>query len=149
MYKAKFIKETLNFERTGDPRKSLGIGKFHLEHFDRIIVTALEGGSNYWYQLFNEDYAAQLVPKTEKRSSVSERISETLYLKSDFKLPVFDIENTKDLLGTVTQQSMFKAFIIAEEEYSDVYDAIMSEEYDANDADIMFQLATMGEVVFG
>jgi hypothetical protein len=148
--KAKLVKEGLDFERSGDPRKSLGFGKIHLEHFDSVIITALEGGSNYWYQLFTDDYRDQLVPRTEKRAAFSERISESLYTKPDFKLPVYDVENPDDLLGTVTQSSMFKAFQIAEKDYFMVHKHIFEDEdYDATDADIIFQLATMGEVRFG
>jgi hypothetical protein len=147
--KAKFIKEALDFERVGDPRKALGFGKIHLEHFDNVIITALEGGSNYWYQLFTDDYRDQMVPRTEKRPAFSERISESLYLKSDFKLPVYDVESPDDLLGTVTQQSMFKAFELVEKQYPEVYERIMGEGSDASDADIVFQLATMEKVVFG
>lgn len=146
--KAKFISETLDFER-GDPRKSLGLGKIHLEHFDNVIITALEGGSNYWYQLFIDDYRDQLVPKTEKRLALSERISESLYINPKFELKVYDVENPNDLLGTVTQASMFKAFQIAEQEWDSAYENIMEEQYDVSDADIVFQLATMGKVVFG
>lgn len=146
--KAKFISETLDFER-GDPRKSLGLGKIHLEHFDNVIITALEGGSNYWYQLFTDDYRDQLVPKTEKRLALSERISESLYINPKFELKVYDVENPNDLLGTVTQASMFKAFQIAEQEWDSAYENIMEEQYDVSDADIVFQLATMGKVVFG
>lgn len=147
--KAKFIKETLDFERAGDPRKALGFGKIHLDKFDDVIITALEGGSNYWYQLFTDDYRDQLVPKTEKRPAFSERIAESLYSKPDFKLPVYDVENPEELLGIVTQASMFRAFEIAEKDHTTAYEHIMEEEYDASDADILFQLATMGKVVFG
>jgi hypothetical protein len=146
--KAMSIKEALDFER-GDPRKTLGFGKIHYEHFESVIVTALEGGSNYWYQLFTDDYKPTLSPRTEKRVAISERIAWSLYTDPSFKLPVYDVENPEDLLGTVTQASMFKAFQIAEKDYPEAYKHIMEEEYDAADADILFQLATMGELVYG
>jgi len=149
--KAKFIGEALDFERSGDPRKSLGFGKIHLEHFENVIITALEGGSNYWYMLYNEDYIPFLVPKTEQKPALSERIAATLYTKPDFKLPVYDAENPKTLLGTVTQASMFKAFQIAENDYFFAWKHLTdnTEDFDAVDADIIFQLATMEGVVFG
>lgn len=149
--KAKFISEALDFERAGDPRKALGFGKIHLEEFDNVIITALEGGSNYWYQLYTDEYRDQLVPKTEKRPALSERISQSLYTNPKFELKVYDVENPDDLLGTVTQASMFKAFQIAEKDYFFVWKHITenTEDFDATDADIVFQLATMGKVVFG
>jgi hypothetical protein len=148
--KAKLIREALDFER-GDPRKALGLGKIHYEHFENVIVTALEGGSNYWYQLYTDDYRDQLPPKTEQKSALSERIASALYFNPKFSLPVYDVENPDDLLGTVTQSSMFKAFQIVEKEYFFVWKHLTenTEDFDATDADIIFQLATMGEVRFG
>jgi hypothetical protein len=149
--KAKFIREGLDFERSGDPRKSLGFGKIHLEHFENVIITALEGGSNYWYMLYTEDYKPFLIPKTPQKPALSERIAGTLYSNPKFELPVYDAENPEELLGKVTQASMFKAFQIAEKDYFFVWKHLMenTEDFDATDADIVFQLATMGEVRFG
>lgn len=146
--KVKLVKEALNFER-GDPRKGLGLGKIHLDHFESVIITALEGGSNYWYQIFNEDYIPQLSSKNPQKPALSERIAYALYTDSKFKLPVYDVENPDDLLGTVTQESMYRAFEKAEKEYLNAYIHIIEEQYDATDADILFQLATMGKLVFG
>jgi hypothetical protein len=148
--RAQFIKEVLDFERSGDPRKSLRFGKIHLEHFENVIITALEGGSNYWYQLYTDDYRDQLPLKTEQKPALSERIAAALYTDPNFKLPVYDVENTDNLLGTVTQASMFKAFQLAEKDYFFAWQHLENEEdFDATDADIIFQLATMGKVVFG
>ena len=148
--KAKLIKETLDFERSGDPRKSLGFGKIHLSHFEDVIITAMEGGSNYWYMVYTEDYKPFLIPRTEQKPALSERIAGTLYTNPKFELPVYDVEEPDSLLGKVTQASMFKAFQIAEKDYFFVHKHIFEdEEYDATDADIIFQLATMGEVKFG
>ena len=145
----KLVKEALDFER-GDPRKGLGIGKIHLDHFESVIITALEGGSNYWYQLYTDDYINQLPARTEKRNSITERISYALYTDPQFKLPVYDVENPDDLLGTITQVSMFKAFEIAKNKYPDPYNHITEQQdYDTSDADILFQLATMEKLVFG
>ncbi len=146
--KAKLIREALDFER-GDPRKTLGFGKIHYDHFESVIVTALEGGSNYWYQLFTDDYRDQLAPRDEKHQAFSERIAWSLYTNPSFKLPVYDVENPDDLLGTVTQASMFKAFEIAEKDFNQFYEHIITGEYDASDADVLFQLATMEKLVFG
>jgi hypothetical protein len=114
------------------------------------IITALEGGSNYWYQLNTDEFKKDL-PSPER--CLSERIGEALYNNPDFKLNVYDLESededNPELLGTVTQASCVKAFQLMAEKHSDAFGNLMSENYDANDADIFFQLATMGEVTFG
>jgi hypothetical protein len=147
--KAKFVNENgMEFTR-GDVRKSMGLGTIHLDKFVDVIVTALEGGSNYWYQLIDEDYRDKLPPKSPQHQALSERIAYALYINPKFELPVYDVEEPDELLGKVTQQSIYRAFEIAKKDYPDAYENIMEEQYDATDADILFQLATMGELVFG
>jgi len=45
--------------------------------------------------------------------------------------------------------SLLDAIQKLKEDYPNAYENIIDEEYDAEDADIFFQLATMGDVVFG
>jgi len=147
--RAKYVNENeMEFTR-GDVRKAMGLGTIHLDKFVDVIVTALEGGSNYWYQLIDEDYRDKLPPKTPQHQALSERIAYALYTDPKFELPVYDVEEPDELLGKVTQQSMYKAFQIAKTDYPEAYERIMEEQYDAADADILFQLATMGDLVFG
>lgn len=116
------------------------------DHISGVITTSLEGGSNYWY-LIDRD---QLSGISEDRSiPLSERISKALSSNKSARVPIYDIENPDDLLGTVTQESLKKAFEKAAEEYPTSFNAIMNDTYDAIDADIVFQLATMNDVVFG
>jgi hypothetical protein len=45
--------------------------------------------------------------------------------------------------------SLLDAIQKLKDEYPRVYENIIDEEYDAEDADVFFQLAVMGEVTFG
>jgi len=112
-----------------------------IEHFESVIVTALEGGSNYWYCLAKEFDASELQLKNE---ALSMRIAYELFHNPNFKLKIMDIE-TDDYLGDVTQESMLKAFQDNPQKTLDIID----ENYDAWTADILFQYAVMGEVMFG
>lgn len=119
--------------------------------FENILVTALEGGSNFWYTLPEQKLREKLT-LTEKGEPLSTRIAKQLFEDSKFELIIGDVESEdeeEDPLGRVTQESMMKALKIASKDYRDVFNNIMTEDYDANDADIVFQLATMGEVVYG
>ena len=118
------------------------------EHFENVIVTALEGGSNYWYIINADEFKKYLPQIAGTFNALTERISKALYENSKFKMNVYDQE-TDELLGTVTQESMIKAFKIASDKYSHNFNNILSDDYDADDADVLFQLAVMGEVVFG
>ena len=118
-----------------------------------LIVTALEGGSNYWYMLGDQYIFPASVDET---LCLTERIGHTLYDDERWGLPVYDVEYEGDYyedlggaLGIVTNASCQKAFEIMSTDYPDVLGRIFEEQYDALDADIFFQLAVMGEVVYG
>lgn len=107
-----------------------------------LLITALEGGSNYWYYIPD-------VIKTRKQS-FSEAVWETI--ASGLPVDVYDVEGDeeeRDFLGTITLDSIEDADKILNDEFEDVYNRIVEEQFDAEDADIWFQLIVMKEVVFG
>jgi hypothetical protein len=115
-----------------------------LTHFEEIIITALEGGSNYWYYLKDVDNIERNTQRT-----LSEDIAYNLYYYPEFKLDVYDVENPDDLLGTVTQKSMLNALELAYKDYNHIYVDLLEGTGDAETADVLFQLATMEQIVFG
>lgn len=117
--------------------------------FENVIIGALEGGSNYWY--FAGDFDRSNFVKG--KNSV-ENIAIQLFTNPEFKLPIYDVESAEefedmDFLGDVTQASMLKAFEIMAGKYPKTLERILDESADADDDDVFFQLATMGEVVYG
>lgn len=117
-----------------------------ITHFEDIIITALEGGSNYWYYIKHDDMRA--VPRKSGEAD-SEAIARHLYNDSKFKLDIYDYESEDDLLGTITQESLLNAIKLAQKEYPNIYYDLLEGTGDAETADILFQLAVMGMVVFG
>lgn len=121
------------------------------EEISAVVVTAMEGGSNYWY--FVDTKESKGLPPKKNDGSISDcltmRISKALAEDPNFSMPVRDIENREDVLGVLSQESMKKAFEIAAKEYPRAFQNIMTDNGDAEDADIIFQLAVMGELVFG
>lgn len=112
-----------------------------------MLVTAFEGGSNYWATLDNVDRTYFV-----KGESLAENVARSIIADKNYKLDVYDVESDEDeleLLGTMTYASIEKAFNIMANEYTDAFSNIIKEEYDADDSDIFFQLAVMGEIVFG
>ena len=113
------------------------------------LCTALEGGSNYWYLLGNIDRTHFV-----KGDMLADNLARSLMTDKNYKLPIYDIESFEvdsgpELLGEVTYDSMAKAFNIMSKDYPIQLSNILSGNYDADDSDIWFQLATMGEVVYG
>jgi len=121
--------------------------KIYSDHFEDIIVTALEGGSNYWYSLDVDEFKKDLAGKDGE--PLSSRIAKSLE-NPDFKMNVYDAEALEEeFLGILSQSSMLKAIELAYDEYQWVYSDLMHGDLDATSADILFQLAVMGELVFG
>jgi hypothetical protein len=125
------------------------------------IVTAIEGGSNYWYWVkVDENWfevakrydIAEAKKETPPRLSLSPfsiLISNALMNVENFQMNVYDLEDTDERLGTLTKESFVKGCEICCSTYPQVWANIITGNYDADDADVLFQLAVMGDVVFG
>ena len=136
-------------------RESRTFGK---EDIINLFVDALEGGSNYWYEIRHLPEDVRYKAK-ETGQSVSEAIGE--YILNGGYIQFYDAEeeyddddyqekySDKGLLGTVDMNSILEAITIIKKDYPEVWENILDEQYDANDADIFLQLCVMGDVVFG
>jgi hypothetical protein len=136
-------------------RESRTFGK---EDIINLFVDALEGGSNYWYEIRHLPEDVRYKAK-EMGQPVSEAIGE--YILNGGYIQFYDAEedyddddyqekySDKGLLGTVDMDSILEAITIIKKDYPEVWENILDEQYDANDADIFLQLCVMGNVVFG
>ena len=114
---------------------------------ENVIVSALEGGSNYWYFVDVEDFEQDLPPKNGK--ALTERISEAVFKNPSFKMPVYDVEDEEDVLGYLSQKNLRRGMELCAKDYPEVFKRLTDDEIDAEDADIIFQLTVMGEITFG
>ena len=114
------------------------------ELFESWMITALEGGSNYWYFI-------KSLPKRDdlKGLAFSEALS-TLVWKHDEKIEVFDIENQdEEPLGVIEKSKIVPTLQKLSKEHNEVFVNLTSENYDAMDCDIFFQVLVMDEITFG
>jgi hypothetical protein len=114
------------------------------ELFESWMITALEGGSNYWYFI-------KSLPKRDdlKGLAFSEALS-TLVWKHDEKIEVFDIENQdEEPLGVIEKSKVVATLQKLSKENNEVFVNLTSENYDAMDCDIFFQVLVMDEITFG
>ena len=115
-----------------------------------IFVTALEGGSNYWYYLPDESIKAirKAVPKSED-PYLSTAILKAI-LDHDVKVFVNDAEDEEELVGMITRDTMQSRLqILSDSEHRWALESHVKEEGDAESADVVFQYLAMGEVVYG
>jgi hypothetical protein len=119
---------------------------FTNKDIEDLFVTALEGGSNYWYYLKNIPKEVKYNVK-ERKQPLAEAIAN--HVINGGYIQFFDIENENELLGTVDMDKLLDAISLVKKDYPNVWNNILDENADAEDADIFLQLAVMGDVVFG
>jgi hypothetical protein len=114
--------------------------------FSYIFVTALEGGSNYWYYIPTIPNGVRDI-MDETGMATSEAIGQ--YVLKGGYVQINDAEDEEEVLGNVDMDGLLDAIQKVKTEFPNVYNNIIDEEYDADDADTFFQIAVMGEISFG
>lgn len=115
-----------------------------------VFVTAIEGGSNYWY-IINDDVIDKVreVVSYQQRPSISVAILDAV-LDYSIDVDIHDVENPSDVLGTISASTIKDRIqkLADDSAYNYALDGLMSEEYDANSADVIFQYIVLGGVEF-
>ena len=123
------------------------------ENLENWLSGALEGGSNYWYLIinFNREGFTTGIP-------VVDNLSKALLKNPGFEINIYDIENfdlddedfdtQEAFLGKITLENIIKGMELLETNYKDIFDRLISGDYDADDCDVWLQLVVMGEVVY-
>jgi hypothetical protein len=119
---------------------------FTNQDIEDLFVTALEGGSNYWYYLKNLPKEVKYNIK-ERGQATAEAIAN--HVINGGYIQFFDVEDENELLGTVDMDKLLDAISLIKKDYPDTWNNILDENADAQDADIFLQLAVMGDIVFG
>ena len=119
------------------------------EVLEDIFVTALEGGSNYWYYLSDE--ATKLIRNAVPKSE--DPYLSTAILKAIEKgvdVPINDAEHEDEVIGTISLKTMQERLQkLSRSANSDALMAHIKEEGDADTADVVLQYLAFGEIVFG
>jgi len=115
----------------------------HRQLAEDLLVTALEGGSNYWYSLPD---LSMVVRKHDEPTSIA--VFRTAFEEANKAIPVKDVNDAVDL-GVITKTGMMAAFDLMEKTYPRDYANLIGENWDAETADVWFQLAVMGKLVYG
>lgn len=123
--------------------------KISTEVLEDIFVTALEGGSNYWYFL-SEDAVKKIreaVPKSE------DPYLSTSILKAILKgvdVPINDAENEDEVIGEISLKTMLARLQkLADSRNNSALINHIDGNGDADTADIILQYLAFGEIVYG
>jgi hypothetical protein len=130
--------------------------------FSGLIVSALEGGSNYWYWLGETSGIHSAYEEWEamwnaanpdamvSEEPLSMRIAYLLYY-SDYRIDVFNNENEDEdeVLGIIDIHKCVEGMRLMYNDYPERWAEVKDGNDDADTADVFFQLVVMGNVVFG
>jgi hypothetical protein len=116
-----------------------------------VLITALKGGSNYWYgnaDNIDRDAAGDIVSirVEDVEDGEGKKFTVTLASIEDAMLKCAEELMNRRKTGTRTLQlndSIVKTFAVA------YFDPTLDIDFDAFDADALFQLACFGEVIYG
>jgi hypothetical protein len=116
-----------------------------------IFVTAIEGGSNYWYFL-SDDAIAKIrkAVSVESEPYLSIAISKAI-LDFGVDVPINDAENEDEVLGTISKTTMQDRLQLLSDDaqYKYALESELNEEGDEDSSDIVFQYLSFGKVIFG
>lgn len=118
---------------------------------ENIFVTALEGGSNYWYLIEEEAIKKirEVVP--DRNTPLSIALFEAVY-DHNIDVEINDLESPEDVLGVISMKTMpFRLQMCCMGEHNNSWALLneINENGDAVSSDIIFQYIVMNEVVFG
>jgi len=122
------------------------------ETLENIFVTAIEGGSNYWYEI--PDSEVDKIKKAVGKSkgdgkSFSESLFEAVFDKG-IDIDVHDYEGPEWRLGTLSMSTLpdrLQALIDSPHNWA--LQREIDEEGDAQTSDVVFQYLVMEDIVFG
>jgi len=121
------------------------------EVLENVCVTALEGGSNYWYHLSDEAYRVirKAVPKNED-PYLSTAILKAV-LDHNVDVPINDAEDEDEVLGYLSAKTLTERMQKLYENEASKWALMneLSQEGDGDSSDVVFQFMVMGEVIFG
>lgn len=114
-----------------------------------VFVTAIEGGSNYWY--FLSDEAVRLIRKAvpkEEESCLS--VATFKAVMKGVIVPINDVENEEDIIGWIGLDTMADRLSkLATGDNREHLLAHIEGNGDSDSADVVFQYIALGEVVYG
>ncbi len=115
-----------------------------------VFVTALEGGSNYWYFLPEQSVKAirEAVPKTVD-PYLSTAIGKAI-LDFGVEVDISDVEDEEEVLGTISIKTLQDRLQkLADSEHNWALDREINEDGDAETSDIVMQYMALGEIIYG
>jgi hypothetical protein len=121
------------------------------EVLENIFITAIEGGSNYWYYITPEAYdiVAKATPNSDK-TSFSERLFQAVF-DHDAIVPIHDAEGEEDdePIGYLDINTFQERLELCAKEALWALQEEIDERGDAGSSDVVFQYLALGDYIYG
>jgi hypothetical protein len=120
------------------------------ENIEALLITSIEGGSNYWCM-----YGTSVLPESDKPTSLDDAILNFVMASPDNKVPIYDVEDYEEdeeedsFLGFVSMETIINGTQKFIQQCPERWASVIEEDYDAEDADVWFQMVVMGKIVYG
>ena len=120
------------------------------EVLEDIFVTALEGGSNYWYLIGAEAIKKVRVVVPDRSIPFSQALFSAVYDHNiDVEIHDIEEEEDEDAVGTISMSTMNERIQkCATDDNSWAILNEINENGDATSSDVIFQYIVLGEVVY-
>jgi hypothetical protein len=137
------------------------------EAIESMLVTAIEGGSNYWYEFNTSDLNDAIIwlkkeidaKRLVRNESIHYYWMDAMLQGYPNPIPVYDTEEVYgsidyeefEPVGFLSMENIKKGLEKASVEYTDRFRQFFPEYVsgDADDADVLFQLVCLDDVVYG
>jgi len=117
---------------------------------ENVFVTALEGGSNYWYFLTNDaiKLIRTAVPKEQEPYLALAMLKAVL--DHDVTVPINDAEDEEEVIGQLSNETIQARLIRLSKDKGLKWclEAELSDNGDGETSDVVFQFLTMGEYTY-
>jgi hypothetical protein len=118
---------------------------------ENIFVTAIEGGSNYWYYLSKSavKLIREAVPKEQEPYLAVAMLKAVL--DHNVIVPINDVEDELEIVGHLSNETMQDRLqkLSKDEGLKWCLEAEFNEQGDAETSDVVFQFLALGEYVYG
>jgi len=142
--------------------KASTVAEVKLEDVANLLVTAIEGGSNYWYYIveYNKPEGVDTSPDWNWAGDKDPAPSYIRYAMTEgYSITIADMEENDELdpddestWGTTYKldlKAMEAGLQIMAEKYYRHFKDFIEENYDAETADVFLQCCCFGEAVYG
>ena len=137
-----------------------------IESVESVLISALEGGSNYWYFMDEQEKSSEWLEqqikqgKLKRNEEIHYKWLDGLFQGSPHPIKIYDVEEVYEYeqaleqcepIGTLTMDKIREGIKKAQTEYPNFYNMHFPEysNGDSISSDLIFQLMVLGDVVYG